>query len=377
MIDTDALRQINYIIEHDSASSTYKYVLLKSVINASQKYDHLINIEKSMANIPLGLIVEQWILDYMPFVFKDISQQNNKTVLDKPITTIYNKIFQLLNLDKTKEWKYAYIQFTKALQDTSISVELSQEFLKLSKKIAHKIVDMPMRYTGKRTNDYEFFTPQRHTFGSIKLNDGNIYNSSSLVNDFGYFSISEQHYNIFRYLGQTLYGTSTIMAKWKQKTNSLNPNQEIIKDIIDKLSNDTLEVRETASIRKILNQDKECIWSGKELKNENYDVDHVLPFSVWFNNDLWNMLPTDRRVNQQQKKAKIPTRKLIEKRADVIINYWDDYQKAMPLLFKSQIEVALIGKEVEEDKVFNIAIESLCNKSDYLIHDRGHEAFNI
>ena len=89
------------------------------------------------------------------------------------------------------------------------------------------------------------------------------------------------------------------------------------------------------------------------------------------------MLPTDRRVNQQQKKAKIPTRKLIEKRANVIINYWGNYQKAMPLLFKSQIEVALIGKEVEEDKVFNIAIESLCNKSDYLIHDRGHEAFNI
>ena len=142
MIDTEALRQINYIIEHDSASSTYKYVLLKSVINASQKYDHLIKIENSRANIPLGLIIEQWILDYMPFVFKNISQQNNKTVLDKPITTTYNNIFQLLNLDKTKEWEYAYMQFTKALQNHSMSLELSKEFLKLSKKIADKIVNI-------------------------------------------------------------------------------------------------------------------------------------------------------------------------------------------------------------------------------------------
>lgn len=375
MIDTEALRQINYIIEHDSASSTYKYVLLKSVINASQKYDHLIKTENSRVNIPLGLIVEQWILDYMPFVFKDIAQQNNKTVLDKPITTAYNNIFQLLGLDKTKEWEYAYIQFTKAFQNPAMSLGLSKEFLKLSKKIAAKIVNMPMKYTGKV--EYEFFTPQRCKFGAIKLASDEIYNSSFIVNDFGYFSISEQHYNIFRYLGQTLYGTSTIMAKWKQKTNSLNANQDTIKDIIEKLSGDALEVRETTSIRKMLSQEKECVWSGKELKGNSYDVDHVLPFSVWFNNDLWNMLPTDRSLNQHKKKAKIPTRQLIEKRADSIIYYWNEYQKVMPLLFKSQIEVALIGTEIVEDKILDRAIESLCQKSDYLIYDRGHEAFDI
>ncbi|MCD6301198.1 MAG: hypothetical protein J7L82_03910 [Staphylothermus sp.] len=376
MIDTEALRQINYIIERDSASSTYKYVLLKSVINASQRYDHLIKIENSKANIPLGLIVEQWILDYMPFVFKDILQGSSKTIaLDKPITDVYKNIFKLLNLDTSVEWVYGYMQFTKALQNPNMSLELSNEFLKLSKKIADKIVNMPMKYTGKE--EYEFFTPERYKFGSVNLRNNEIYNSSFVVSDFGYFSISEQHYNIFRYLGQTLYGTSTIMSKWKQKTNSLNANQETIKDIIEKLSSDTLELRETASIRKILSQEKECTWSGKELQGTTYDVDHVLPFSVWFNNDLWNMLPTDRVLNQQKKKAKIPTRKLIENRADVIMNYWNDYQQAMPLLFKSQIEVALIGKDVNEDKILDTAIESLCKKSDYLIYDRGHEAFSI
>ena len=139
MINTEALRQINYVIEHDSASSTYKYVLLKSVINSSQKYDHLINIENNRANIPLGLIVEQWILDYMPFVFKDILQGSSKTtVLDKPITDTYNNIFKLLNLDTSVEWVYGYMQFTKALQNPNMSIELSKEFLKLSKKIADK-----------------------------------------------------------------------------------------------------------------------------------------------------------------------------------------------------------------------------------------------
>ena len=376
MINTEALREINYIIENDSTSSTYKYVLLKSVINASQKYDHLIKLENSRANIPLGLIVEQWILDYMPFVFKNIYQGTSKTtVLDKPISEIYNNIFNILNLDKSVEWVYAYMQFTKVLQNPTMSEELSKQFLKLAKKIADKIVNMPMRYTGK--NEYEFFSPQRYKFGEVKLSSNEIYNSSFVVNDFGYFSISEQHYNIFRYLGQTLYGTSTIMSKWKQKTDSLNVNQEITKNIIDKISSDVLEVRETLSIRKILDTEKECIWSGKELKNGNYDVDHVLPFSVWYNNDLWNILPTDRVVNQQKKKAKIPSRKLIEKRADVIMNYWSDYQKAMPQLFNSQVKIALIGMDTQQERVLDTAIESLCEKSDYLIYDRGHEAFII
>ena len=45
----------------------------------------------------------------------------------------------------------------------------------------------------------------------------------------------------------------------------------------------------------------------------------------------------------------------------------------MPLLFKSQIEVALTGN----NKNLDAAIESLCKKSDYLIYDRGHQAFNL
>jgi len=374
MINIEALREINYIIEHDATSSTYKYVLLRSVINATQKYEHLIKIENSKANIPLGLVIEQWILDYMPFVFKNIRQQNNGSVLDRPIETIYMNIFKLLQLDLSTEWEYAYMQFFKALQNPS-STELSILFFQLSKQMARKIVTMPMKFTG--SSQYGFFKPNKYQFREVILSKTDMFNTSFLIIHFDTFSISEQHYNIFRYLGQTLYGTSTIMDKWKQKTNLLNANQIISKDIIDKLSGDTLEVRETNTIRKLLPDNKVCVWSGKKLQGDNYDVDHVLPFSVWFNNDLWNMLPTDRKLNQQKKKHKIPTRKLIKKRADIIIDYWNFYKKTMPLLFDSQIKVALIGEDDKNINKFEIAIESLCKKSDYLIFDRGHEKFEL
>ena len=375
MINTDALRQINYVIEHDVVSSTYKYVLLISVINACQKYEHIIQTDDDTAKIPLGIIVEQWIFDYMPFVFKNISQQNNGNVLDNPIVSNYNAIFDVLQLDRSIDWEYAYMQFRKAYEDPAKPSLLSTLFLKLAKKIATKIVNMPMKHIGQ--SHYELFSPDRLVFGNIHLLANQYYDTNFIVRHFDYFSISRQHYNVFRYLGQTLYGTSTIISKWKEKTKALNDEQSSSRDMIDKLSGDVLEIRNTSAIRAILSQEKECVWSGKRLKGENYDVDHVLPFSVWLNNDLWNMLPTNRKLNQQQKKTKIPTPSLIERRAEVIKHYWNQYITRWPALFKAQVELSLTGSNIPTERLADEAIESLCKKSHYLIYDRGHEQFDI
>jgi hypothetical protein len=40
-----------------------------------------------------------------------------------------------------------------------------------------------------------------------------------------------------------------------------------------------------------------CVWSGRQLGARNFVVDHANPFSLWGNNDLWNLLPADRTVN--------------------------------------------------------------------------------
>jgi hypothetical protein len=376
MIDTDALRQINYVIEHDATSATYKYVLLKSVISICQKYEYLLEVDDYRVFIPLGLVIEQWVFDYMPFVFKKISQQHNGNILDKPIVNLYHEIFDCLGLSQEGYWEYAYMQFRSAYENPAKSYHLAKLFLKLSKKIATKVVTMPMKFIGE--NPYELFKPQMTCFGGIGLSKDQVMDTNYLVAHFECFSISRAHYDIYRYLGQTLYGTSTIITKWKDKTRALNREDVLHRDMIDKLSSDTLEIRDTADIRNILSDEKECVWSGKELKGNHYDVDHVLPFSVWFNNDLWNMLPTDRALNQKKKRAKIPSPKLIEKRADIIKSYWNHYEKYYPLLFQSQIQTSLTGKQsVSADESFNLAIESLCQKSHYLIYDRGHMKFEI
>jgi len=62
------------------------------------------------------------------------------------------------------------------------------------------------------------------------------------------------------------------------------------------------------------------VWSGKDIR-KGYDVDHVIPYSLWRNNDLWNLLPSHPVVNNK-KRDRLPSRELIGKRRDVMVHYW-------------------------------------------------------
>ncbi|MCO4780820.1 MAG: HNH endonuclease [Candidatus Cloacimonetes bacterium] len=376
LININALSEISKIIEHDATSSTYKYVLLRSIIIACEKYEHLIVPDNNKVNIPIGLIVDQWIIDYMVFVFNDIAQQNNRMVLDNPIQLAYDAIFTELNLIDRSDWMYSYNQFKKEYRNPNKSPQLSSLFLTLSKLIAKKLVDMPMKHLGKKDNYYTICEPHITSFGKVTISNEDTFDLNLLVDKFNYFSIKMDHFYIFRYMGQSLFGTSTIISKWKNKTSYLNKDQSIPIDIIDHLTSDCLENRDTTIVRNIIKDDKcTCVWSNKNLSIKGLDIDHVLPFSIWLNNDLWNLLPSDRTINQQTKKDYIPSRLQIMKSSESIMSYWSLYSARYPNLFMSQLKSSLLGNYSNDANVFDKAIESLCKKSDYLINDRGHQPF--
>jgi len=64
----------------------------------------------------------------------------------------------------------------------------------------------------------------------------------------------------------------------------------------------------------------QCVWSAKPLK-KNYDIDHSMPFARWPNNDLWNLLPTDSKVNNQ-KSDRLPTEHKLKTAKERIQHWW-------------------------------------------------------
>ncbi|RLD45012.1 MAG: hypothetical protein DRI88_08985, partial [Bacteroidetes bacterium] len=116
-----------------------------------------------------------------------------------------------------------------------------------------------------------------------------------------------------------------------------------------------------------------CVWTGKSISN--YDIDHIIPFSVWKNNDLWNLLPSDSRINNQ-KRNKIPSPEIIERQKDLILNYWEIIYETQTNRFQKEIQVALLGHYSFESWK-KIGILQLKNSCSYLIENRGFEEWKI
>lgn len=67
----------------------------------------------------------------------------------------------------------------------------------------------------------------------------------------------------------------------------------------------------------------ECVWTGRTLKVAGLDIDHCLPWSAWPCGDLWNLAPCDRRVNQHEKRDRLPSAAMFAESRDRIIGWWE------------------------------------------------------
>src|SRR6202043_6297 len=65
-----------------------------------------------------------------------------------------------------------------------------------------------------------------------------------------------------------------------------------------------------------------CVWTGKKLKEDSLDIDHCFPWSSWPCGDLWNLLPSLRSVNQNQKSDRLPSAGRLTKAREIIVDWW-------------------------------------------------------
>ena len=64
---------ISKIIERDSKSTTYKFALLRGVIDIIQDNSPYISFADNRVRIPTGLLIEKWLIYYYPILQSQIS----------------------------------------------------------------------------------------------------------------------------------------------------------------------------------------------------------------------------------------------------------------------------------------------------------------
>ncbi|MEI6150509.1 MAG: S24 family peptidase, partial [bacterium] len=106
-------------------------------------------------------------------------------------------------------------------------------------------------------------------------------------------------------------------------------------------------------------KEKHCVWTDKPIVHD-FAVDHVIPFVLWKNNDLWNLLPTLPAVNNE-KRDRLPTQRALRFGKDRIVAYWNNVQQRHTQRFNREAEAFCGGLDLGnwENRLFSGLAEAV------------------
>ena len=370
----DTFSSINSIIERDRTDTPYKYSLLKSVIESCQEYPHYAKESGDRVILPVGLCVVKWLLYYYPFftpgkfIIMRRGEANGKHKI------AFRTEFE--TLCKFYEEHGGISVFYDDLTSGTIPDEILETTANLISKIRYAVRDMPMRYLGysQTGREYSVFHLEEKTKPISKKNSISV---QTIIEKSGTYSISKELYIVFRELGGFIIGSGCISDKWVSFLHNLNHTNGISDaEIRERFAVEPVQERNTRNARELyitLAREKKCfcVWSGKPVSEETLAVDHLIPFSIWKSNELWNLVPADSKINGS-KSDLIPNSSRLENRKQEIFSSWEALFTKYPHEFTRGLTVGLLGEEPKEDWKEK-AFERVCAISRYLIDSRGYE----
>ena len=379
--DLTHFKQINAIIERDSKDATYKFALLLGVIEISQEYSHLKKESGNRVMFPLGLLVEKWLLYYYPLIeSREFYPQKNGEREDSVKKIAFRKSFRKVT-DYYAD-RGGFSVFYNDYVNGTVPPAIQPACHLLVNDLKQTITTMPMRYLGRSVynNEYSLF---RNDGGATRFSKNSLLDQEQLIKHLGMFSFPEELFAVFQYLGSFISGDDSLIYQWAEFTSRASGGSLPVASVLEKLRTFPETDRIVNEARQVYSQlyrnahSLECVWSGKPINDiAKLHVDHMIPFSVWKNNNLWNLLPSLESVNGK-KRDMIPSPAFIDKRSDAIAMYWDNMYEVYPKRFSREINLALTGSTETLPGWQDVALERLGEKCDYLIEIRGFGAWSL
>ena len=364
-MDKEIFLNINKIIEREYKTTTYKFALLRATIELIQENSPFISFKGDRVVIPMGLLIEKWMIYYFPiFNSKNkIHQINGGSFL-----SFEKDLNQVISFYDDKN---GLSGFYNDLKRNGFPTEINPVVFELAIKLNATIRKMPMYHLGSSISSeyYSIFKPE-DSRKRVKLEN---IDSEFLISQFGTFSIPREYFEAFEVLGSFINGQNSIFFKWAEFSFNASSKQIPIEKVLENLMDYPVNERESRESKKLFERiiretgNTACVWTGME--SEKVEVDHIIPFSIWKNNDLWNLLPANPKVNNS-KRNKIPTPRIIENQKPMIFHYWDLINESFPSRFQKEIKTSLVGNSFG-NQWKESAINQMKVSCNFLIEKRG------
>lgn len=363
------------IIERDSKDATYKFALLRGTIELIQEHAHYKKVLGDQIVYPIGLLLIKWIEYYYPLISDEsfIPQRHG----DRPERSIaFRKEFQNL-IAFYPDSKDAFT-FLYDLKKGITRSDLAETTSKLVRKLRDTIVRQPMYYLGSAIGR----GGEIYTYNKDAKRSGRYDSMESIVNDSGTFSVPVEFYHVLQVVGSFVTGTHSLIFRWAEFTANVANDSSISTSRIISLLNCEYSERDVERAKNfysdMLHSDPiPCVWSGKVLRRD-MQVDHLIPFAVMRNNDLWNLVPSHSTVNNS-KRDKIPAEDFLQQESvkQRIVYYWEGLHSEYPQQFRSEVQLSLLGNTKFSDSGWmNESYSSLIDKCRHLVDDRGLDSWS-
>jgi SAM-dependent methyltransferase len=307
-----ALPLLRQIILNDSKETTYKLALLRTLCRiADSAAGYARPIGDDQIAVPLGLVALYWLRLFKPLLQAGLPQSADNQGLSKLgfVKDAYCRLMPLSHLDLR-------IGMAGFGPDTAPALHQA-----LRDAIA-TISTMPARYITYGDGSVVFAVHRKRSGpvpGALRLDE--VYLSS-----FGYLQVPAMLWSALqRY---AVWIEPSIEAEWTRLMHGFAARQGRSLDLAAVTlamtwpdhNRDVRDARERA-LKLILTGDLHCVWSGKRLQADTLAMDHCLPFAVWSCDDLWNLLPSDSKVNGR-KGQRLPSMQQLRERQTVIQEWW-------------------------------------------------------
>ncbi len=307
---TGALPLLRHIVLNDHKSSTYKLALLRTLLRIADSASGFArrSADETHVELPLGLVALFWVRAFQPLIGAGLPQlpSGNKRL------SFAKDGFRGLH--------------SRSPFDLCVGGRFTgkdaENLIRALRDAAQCICKMPATYITYPQSDKQVFPCRRN--GPVRVRE-TVRLDEAFLWSLGTFSVPQDLWNAMgRYAPwiepAVINEWIHIMRGYQSPPSSWDSHRKALQWL--EPQHDTTVVRRRAE------QLREkgplfCVWTGKRL-TRSFDIDHCFPFTAWPCNDLWNLLPSQPKVNNQ-KRDFLPSLMMLELAEPRLVDWWASY----------------------------------------------------
>lgn len=343
--------EIASVVAHDRKSATYKFALLRGLCEIAQTRPKAVRWLREGGEewvaVPAGLLALRWIEYYWPLVEHEgfVPQLHGEraggtTLTFRPALTALVRAYRT----------HGSLDGFHADMQRGIPPRLVPLVQLAAAKIQAAIQVGPVVHAGGELDAGPLF---RWRGERGRRRRGPILSEHTLAGPGAAVLVRASLWREFALVGHWM--AESLVVRWAELTERMADHRLSAAEIVGLLLRRPDDRRREQEVRSFYARQSplECTWSGVSLTGSRFEVDHVLPFSVWRSSDLWNLLPAAPAVNRWKLDG-IVSSGLLARRRDRIVSYWELLHGEFGDRFVNEVRLAL-APDIRETREWKAA----------------------